>query len=152
MAQATGLEGLTADLIAMALGGVGIAQNLFQCTNRQIGLLRQEQDPGVLGQAYASSAKGPEAGERAKERGLAAAGGTFEGDLLALPNDQVDAVEQQCAIGQANLHLVHLQLPSLRCARDELALCCRALGRHYGLAEARETVDHRLPLCKLRIG
>src|SRR5215468_6830940 len=100
----------------------------------------------MLGQFHATSAERPQTGEYAEECGLAAAGGTLNCDLLALPNRKIDVVEQQRPVGQVDLHACHLELMGLRCACDELALGRRPLGCHHGLAEARETVDHRLPL------
>src|SRR5207248_6076433 len=102
-----------------------------------IGLLRQKQDAGVLRQRYATTAEGPKAGQHAKERGLAASRRANESDRFTLLDGHVDMLQQQLPAGQANLHILQLQLAWLRRACHERRLRRRLLCRYHGLAESR---------------
>ena len=142
--------GPEARIVIVSLGTVWIAQNLAQAAQRQIGLLRQEQDTRSGGQSDSPAAERPKAGQNTEERGLATTGRALKHDPLATVDLEVQILEDHLALRQPDLGAIERQ--GVHAGRREVEALIRGLrllrSRH-GIGEGRQTVDGRLPACQI---
>ena len=120
---------------------------------RQVGTLRQEH--AVLGQLHTAKGQRPDTGNRAQQRGLAAAGRPLHQHRLTRLQHQAIGLHLQLATGQQALHMLQLQ----PVARHHVFTRCRRLqlGRHlpavgHAPVKGVQTLGGGTPAGQRRVG